>query len=155
MCQPGIGLSLAQVRPTVLIIPRLFFFFRLRFFAFLATTSPRIGSQAGVVGQTSCLCHQPSLALSILPHRTDDGHLNGSIPPPPRIFHRPCIQRNHRYSSPLPPPASLFCVLTHSYVNSKIKHMVLICNKSTVTQCDFLHRMFLVRVTRHPAPVCV
>lgn len=111
---------------------------------FLGEVSPRSGSQAGASETTSCLCHQLSLALSVLPYWLNRWRTFEWQAPFCSPSHLPQTQHTEESSIFIPSPTlSLpFCVLSHSYVNSEIKHMVLICNKSTVTQADSLLRIF-------------
>ena len=162
MCQPGVLVALVScwrrqgVWPAVLISPW-WFFFSTFLFIFWPRCHLTLDHRQGLVGQpavsvTNCYRH----CLSSFTDWTDDGQLNGSHHSAP-TSHLAQTQHTEESSIFIPSPTSslLFCILTHSYVNSKIKHMVLICNKSTVTQADFPLRIFIVRVTRHSAPVYV
>lgn len=133
-------------------------FFPTFLFFFWARCHLTVDHRQGLVGQpavsvTNCHWH----CLSSLTGWTDDGRLNGRHHSARPHLLRPQTQHTEESSIFIPSPTSglLFCVLSHSYVNAEIKHMVLICNKSTVTQADFLLWIFIVRVTRRPAPVCV
>lgn len=148
-----------DVWPAVLISQRWSFFFLppTSLFSLWGEVSPHSGSQAVASGTTSCLCHQLSPALSLLPHWLNTWRTFEWQAPfcPSTSPLKPGPSEESSIFIPSPTSCLPLCVLSHSYVKAEIKHMVLICNKSTVTQADFLHWIFIVRVTRRPAPVCV
>lgn len=78
-------------------------------FSLWGEVSPHSGSQAVASGTTSCLCHQLSPALSLLPHWLNTWRTSEWQAPfcPPTSPPKRGPQRSHRYSSPRPPPASL------------------------------------------------
>lgn len=154
-CQPGVLMALVScwrrqdVWPAVLISQRCVFFSSTFLFFFHTRCHLTVDHRQGLVGQPAVSvtnCHQH--CLSSLTGWTDDGHLNGRrcSNPSLHLYISTKPQRIEKSSIFIPSPTSslLFCVFRHSYVKAEIKHMVLICNKSTVTQADFLLRIFSV-----------